>query len=198
ANPIAEALAELGHAPGDSPLRSLDDLLAREPSVADKLVAALAPRVARLKKADAAAAMLGLGAALAALGDLKLARENLVEAAALVADAESELAARIGVKLGALELAAGNRGGAKLQAARAFSSVVATGDAALLGELGKLLDGAGEALAAQAVEQLRRREGEGSSSGGGVDRTATLARVIAALNSCAAGTAEPLFEILRA
>jgi DNA-binding NtrC family response regulator len=193
ADAIAETLTELGHPPGESPLRTLDELLRQKPAAAGPFVAAMAPRLARLPKAEAAEAMLALGSALLALGDKALAREHLVEAAALVAPQDRALAARAGVRLAGAELATGNRSGARLQAARAFSGVVATGDADLLRELAGILEQVGETIASEAVSHLLRRP-----SGGGTDRAETLARLIAALNSTAAGTAEPLFEIVRA
>ncbi len=155
-------------------------------------VAELEQKLATAKPEERAALLVALGSALLEAGDAKLARENLIEAAAL-ARVDRALAALAGVRLAAAELALGDRKAATSQAARALSDVVASNDAALLEELASVLAKSGETIAAEALEHLRRR-----GAGGRTDRSETLARVIASLNSCAAGTAEPLLEILKA
>jgi DNA-binding NtrC family response regulator len=189
---VSQVLAGLGHTPGDDSLRTLDDLLRREPRQARALAAALAPRLARLTKEEAGRATLALGSVHLVLGDLTLARELLAEAASLVSADDASGAARAALRLASLELAAGRTSAAKLQASRAFSGVVALGDAELLSELARVLEQTGETLAAEALEHLRRR------SPGRADRGPVLARLVAMLNSCSAGTSEPLFEVLRA
>ena len=147
---VALVLAKLGHAPSGDPLRSLDELLRRDPAAAAPFAAALAPQLARLSKRQAASATLALGSAHLVLGDVALARELLVEAASLAGDDRS-IGARAGVRLASAELASGKTSGARLQAGRAFPLVSALGDAELLAELGQVLESAGETIAAAAV-----------------------------------------------
>ncbi len=189
---VAEALGELGVSATPTPGAAVDALLRRDPASAKRLVGALAPRLARLPRAEAGETLLALGSALLVAGDAPLAREHLVEAAALLA-ATPELAARAELRLAASELALGKIGAGRAHVERAFAGAIASRDAGLVTELSRVLESAGESVAARAVALLGRAARRGEDA-----RGAQLARVLGTLNSCAAGTAEPLFEILRA
>jgi transcriptional regulator with GAF, ATPase, and Fis domain len=198
-DPIQEALAALGvSSSGEDPLRAVDDLLRHEPrrggALADRLVPALA---AIADERAAARALVALGAAHLGAGDAGRAREVLIEGLGLLAKDDRSSQGRGSLRLAQAELALGNAKAARAVLARTTAEILDVEDDMLQADLAGALRASGETLAADVVEHHRRTR-RATVATDGRDRLEILSHLTRALNSGAAGTAEPLYAILRA
>jgi transcriptional regulator with GAF, ATPase, and Fis domain len=198
-DPIAEVLEGLGHNAGEDSLVAAEELLRVQPTVAGRILDGLLPALARVQKGEVAARVaLVLGSAYLARKDATHARELLLEGLDLLGAASPPVAARGALRLATAELALGNVAAARAGLARSLEALLDLGDDALLDELAGDLRAVKDDLAARVVQRLgrERRERGGESRSG--NRLEVVARLVRALNSGAAGTAEPLYAILRA
>ncbi|HZU97868.1 MAG TPA: sigma-54-dependent Fis family transcriptional regulator [Planctomycetota bacterium] len=177
------------------PLAALD-ALARRPELGGKAIDALLRALARAKAEETAPIEVALAGLYLARGDAPRARELALAALAEIPASDAPLRARCALRLAEAEAALSGSRAAGAALARAFPDLLEL-DPDALGSLAALLASSNEALAAQAVERLRRERlaHAGERAGARLD---LLGRLLRALGSSLQATAEPLVAILRA
>lgn len=193
ADPLRAVLDKLGDPPAGDPLVTVDALLRRGAVAVARLGDALSAALARAGQGPGAGRLLlALASAQLVAGDPRGARDLLLEAGTMLPP-DDPATARLAVRLASAELAAGNRAGARAALGRVAARLGGL-DGELLREAAQALAAAGEELAGAALLELAR----GRREGGGSARLEVLGRLVGVLNSGAAGTAEPLWAVLRA
>ncbi|MCA8921423.1 MAG: sigma 54-interacting transcriptional regulator [Planctomycetes bacterium] len=172
------------------------DALLDDPVQTALLANALAAAVAQGGAVGLGPLLLALGTAHLRSGDPAGAQDLLREAAVAMAQGDERVRGRLAVRQAATHLALGEVGGARACLAGAATLLRAL-DAPLLGEASGVLAQAGDDLAAAALNELARAR-RASAPEQGEGRVEVLSRLVSALSSSTADTAEPLWAILRA